>query len=359
MKKVALLLLNQKDHVRRGAAFIKNTPNHEFTFVFLSEQWEIDNKHPFIVSFPIPVGANIVVGEKGFDPAAYDLVLPMADKVCDFFFDKVYPSLVNANNKRTLQKKIDEFGKFDFIKSSTNSFISEFSDDESVIVKPAISSGGFSLENFCYSLQKFKDVKHLYYDSNYIIQEYLATDQVPYLIMINNSEDLVLIDIYDQEWAPSVSGNFFSPFMETRPDLEEKFKKLLVLINEFFTFLGFKEYRGFFGLQFLAFKNRFIPIDCNLRTSPVSLEIEHNNLAHIMTYKVVPFLLKEQPVDAFKTDIRNNDQVRSYVEINGVKVTKREFTPDIENRVCIRSDKTSGVFRSEYEVFIEKVNHNE
>jgi hypothetical protein len=66
----------------------------------------------------------------------------------------------------------------------------------------------------------------LYYNSNYIIQEYLATDQVPYLIMINNSEDLVLIDIYDQEWAPSVSGNFFSPFMETRPDLKEKFKKL-------------------------------------------------------------------------------------------------------------------------------------
>jgi hypothetical protein len=83
--KIALLLLNQKDHIRRGAAFIKNTPNHEFTFVFLSEAWEIECNHPFIISFPLPVGADVVIGEKGFDSSAYDLVLPMADKVCDFF----------------------------------------------------------------------------------------------------------------------------------------------------------------------------------------------------------------------------------------------------------------------------------
>ena len=106
-------------------------------------------------------------------------------------------------------------------------------------------------------------------------------------------------------------------------------QKLLVLIDEFFSFLGFKEYRGFFGLQFLAFKNRFIPIDCNLRTGPVSLEVEHNNLARIMTYKVIPFLLMEQTVDDFKRDIGNNDQIRSYVEINGVKATKRDFMPDV------------------------------
>jgi len=119
-------------------------------------------------------------------------------------------------------------------------------------------------------------------------------------------------------------------------------QKLLVLIDVFFSFLGFKEYRGFFGLQFLAFKNRFIPIDCNLRTGPVSLEVEHNNLASIMTYKVIPFLLMEQTVDDFKRDIGNNDQIRSYVEINGVKATKRDFMPDVENRICVKSDKTSG-----------------
>ena len=61
-----------------------------------------------------------------------------------------------------------------------------------------------------------------------------------------------------------------------------------------------------------------------------------------MTYKVIPFLLMEQTVDDFKRDIGNNDQIRSYVEINGVKATKRDFMPDVENRICVKSDKTSG-----------------
>ena len=50
----------------------------------------------------------------------------------------------------------------------------------------------------------------------------------------------------------------------------------------------------------------------------------------------------EQTIDDFKRDIGNNDQIRSYVEINGVKATKRDFMPDVENRICVKSDKTSG-----------------
>lgn len=353
--RIAFLLLNQKDHVRRATAFLNNSPTHDYTFIVLAEEWEKRISHPFKLCHPIPAGANLVLGEANFDANLYDLVLPMADKVCDFLFDNVYPNLTNINNKRTLQRKIDEFGKFNSLKSSTNCFISEFFDDEDVIVKPSISSGGYSSEVICYSKQKFKDVKHLFYDQSYIIQEYLDTDQVLYLIMINNSNDLVLMDIYDQEWAPSKTGNFFSPYMETRPDQAEKFQKLLILIDEFFDFLGFKEYRGFFGLQFLAYKRRFIPIDCNLRTGPVSLAVEQNKIANIATYKIIPFLLGELTSDEVKQKIDEADRIRSYVEIDGARVTKREFTPNVEERISIMSDKTSGVFRSDYEVFIEKV----
>ena len=126
----------------------------------------------------------------------------------------------------------------------------------------------------------------------------------------------MLLDIYDQEWAPSVSGNFYSPFMETQLALKDKFKTTLGLIHEFFEFIGLKDYRGFFGLQFMALKNKLIPIDCNLRTGPVSLEIEHRNLANIATYKVIPFLLKEKTPEELAEELKLVDRVRSYVEID-------------------------------------------
>jgi hypothetical protein len=131
--RIAFLLLNQKDHVRRATAFLNNSPTHDYTFIVLAEEWEKRISHPFKLCHPIPAGANLVLGEANFDANLYDLVLPMADKVCDFLFDNVYPNLTNINNKRTLQRKIDEFGKFNSLKSSTNCFISEFFDDEDVI----------------------------------------------------------------------------------------------------------------------------------------------------------------------------------------------------------------------------------
>lgn len=352
--KIALLMLNQKDHVRRANAFARNLPDHELTYVFVHEPWEIKCKAKFNLSHRVVPGVSVFVGESSFKASDFDLWMPMGDKVCDFLFEQAYPDLININNKRLLQIAVDAFGKFGKVKTSTNSKLTDFKDVDRVILKPAISSGGYSNSELCYTELPFERVKQFFDNEEFIIQQYIPTKRILNLTLISNGKEYALVDVCDQEYLPTSTNNFYSPFMESDILFEEQFKHEIEVVKEFFTSAGFQKYRGFLCVQLMMHCDKMFFIDCNLRPGPVSLEFEDRQLAKMPQFRIVPFLLGEDQSEFF-ADINNFVKWMLYSEIGGELQTERKIAPNLETRVCIKSDKSSGVFRSDYEVFIEEV----
>ena len=352
--KIAFLVLNQRDQLRRCEAFIRNSLDFEYTIVFLKEEWEIKLGKPFELAYKIPVGNVRYIPVEVFKNEDYDLVLPNTDKVIEFLIEQRYPGMINANDKRVFQQKANEFGKFDFLRSNLTD---QFWDDEFVMMKPRISSGGYSANPLCYNRRVFKEIKEYVDDPEFIIQEYLQAYDILLLSFANNGKDFVLYDIVEQEFKPSAAGNIYTSYLQSNLVLREvpEVKELIEKTQEFFKFIGYEQFVGFFGVQFIAVDGKFFPIDCNLRTGPVAMELEFRNIADTRMYKAIPFFLGDQECKENLENPKDYQRYRCYAEVQGKPTTDTAFVPNYDGRVNISTGKTSGTFRRDYEMYIERI----
>ena len=352
--KIAFLVLNQKDQVRRCEAFIKNSLEHEYTIVFLKEEWEIRIGKKFELSYEIPIGNVRYIHAEEFKNEDYDLVLPNSDKVIDFLISCRYHGLINANNKRTFQEKVNTFGKFDFLRTNLTD---QFNNDELVMMKPSISSGGYSSNPLCYNQRRFEEVKEFSEDSEFLIQEFVPSFDILLLSFACNGKDFVLYDVVEQEFRPSSAGNIFTSYIQSNLGLKDQVevKELISKTIEFSDFIGYKNFVGFFGVQFLVKDGKFFPIDCNLRTGPVAMELEFRNIADTRMYKAIPFFFGDQKCKSYLEAPEDYQRYRCYAEVDGKPTTDRHFTPNLNGRVSISNDKTSGTFRSDFAMYIERI----
>jgi hypothetical protein len=273
----------------------------------------------------------------------------------DFLLSVRYPGMINANDKCIFQQKADEFGKFDKIRSNVSGDI--FTDEEFVMMKPRISSGGYSSNPLCYNKRKFDEVKEFAEDSEYLIQEYVESYDILLLSFASNGKVLSLYDIVEQEFRPSAAGNIFTSYIQSNLALREKpeVAELIAKTREFFEFIEYQDFVGFFGIQFISKDGKFIPIDCNLRTGPVAMELEFRKIADTRMYKAIPFFFGNKECQEYLENPAKYERYRCYAEADGKIVTSKEFTPNFDNRMCISTAKTSGTFRRDYDMYIERI----
>ena len=350
--KVAFLILNQRDQIRRCEAYIRNNLDLEYDLVFVQEDWEKEQNLPFAPCHTIDLPNVSYIPETEYKNENYCLVLINSDKTMPFLIEHMYPGMVNINDKVVAQSLINDFGKFDFIRSNLTD---EFDDEDWVFVKPRISSGGFSTNPLCYNKRQYKEVKHFANDGRHLIQESVDTYDILLLSFVNNGKDLVLFEIVEQEFRPSSIGNVFTSYLQSNLALRDEYADLIATTKEFFHFIGYTNYKGFFGVQFLRKDGKLIPIDFNLRNGPVAMELEFRKLMDTRMYKAIPFFFGNENSKEYLENPRNYERYRCYAEIDGKPVTDFKFTPNYEGRVKISSGKTSGTFREDYDMYVEKI----
>lgn len=350
--KIAFLCLNLVDAIRRAEAFIKNSQDHSFTIVLVREWHDKESRPPRAYSIPYQ---NVdYIEDRDFDPDVFDLVLVNNDKAFKMLIKEVYNGkLVDLSDKSVFQEKLLEFGGFDLIPTNVEGYT--FADDEIVFAKPRNSSGGYSELDICYNPRKYSEVKHLDQDK-FIIQKYFDSPQILLLSFVNNGEHLVLYDVVEQEFMQSENKNVFTSYIKSDLYLREQFDGLVQKLRGFFAFCNFQAFKGFFGVQFLIYNGKFYPIDCNLRTGPLAMEIELRDLLDTRMYKSIPFFFGDQACKEYLENPSNYESYTCYAEKDGKLTTSRQFIPNFEERIQIFGNKTSGTFRSDYEMFIEKSN---
>ena len=351
--KIAFLCLNLVDTLRRAEAFIKNEPHHDFTIVIVREDHDREARPPKVYSIPYP---NVdYIEDAEFVSDNFDLVLPNNDKACKLLFSEVYGGqLPNLSDKVIFQRMLESFGKFDLLETSVDKQSPPFADDSLVIAKPANSSGGYSSSRLCYNKRRFFEVQHFFGDDSFLIQEYRDSNDILLLSFASNGGDLVLYDIVEQEFGQSKNLNIFTSFMKSNLYLRDGHQELIEKTREFFNFCGFGKFKGFFGVQFLRHDGKFFPIDCNLRTGPLAMEIELRNLLDTRMYKAIPFFLGSAECKEYLENPTAYEAYLCYAEENGHLTTAKPFTPNTNSRIQISSDKTSGTFRKDYTMFIER-----
>lgn len=352
--KIAFLCLNLVDSIRRAEAFIKNFPNDDFTIAIVREEHDRYSKHPRNYTIPL-TNVSYIEGEE-FNADDYDLVLPNNDKACGFLFSHVYKDRVpNLSSKVLFQKTLLAFKKFDLLRTNVPEEDSSFSDDDFVMMKPANSSGGHSELNLCYNKRKFIEVAEYARDSNFLIQEYRDSHDILLLSFVSNGVDIVLYDVVEQEFRPSKRLNIFTSYVKSNLYLRDQHSELIQKTKEFFNFSGMQEFRGFFGVQFLVHDGKYFPVDCNLRTGPLAMEIEFRNLLDTRMYKSLPFFFGSEECKEYLENPKNYEAYLCYAEEEGRVLTSRKVIPNYQKRISITSAKTSGTFRKDYEMFIERV----
>lgn len=353
--KIAFLCLNLVDTLRRAEAFIQNCPSDDFTIVIIRE-WHDRDLRPS-VRYQIPFSNVSYIEDTCFDAADFDLVLPNNDKACDFLFSTVYSGqLPNLSNKVVFNRVASNFGEFDMLRSNVDSN-THFADNDYVMLKPANSSGGFSELNLCYNKRRFNEVEP-YNTSDFIIQEFVDSSDIILLSFVSNGTDLVLYDVVEQEFKQSKNLNIFTSFIKSNLYLRDVYAALIEKTRRFFKFAGYTEFKGFFGIQFLQHNGKMYPIDCNLRTGPLAMELELRGILDTRMYKAMPFFFGDNQCKMYLEEPQNYQSYICYAEENGKLTTSRNFTPNHETRIAITNDKTSGTFRSDYTMYVEDARFN-
>ena len=338
MKKVAYIGSNQTGSFKRAEAFIKNSEGYEHTYVLFQ-----DSLLPPVYWLEYP---NFkFIHSSRFKFSDYDLVLHMNDNLFDLVLKNSDADLPNMADKAVLDQKAKEFG-FPTFKTEG------FDDEDFVVVKPSISSGSYSPSHECYSKQKFKDVKKFVNDPEYVIQEYVDTSCVIMFSIVSNGKDLYDCDIVEYEYLPDHNGKFFSAYMESKADLIPQYREQIDKLRSFLSFIGYDKLKCIFNVQFLVNNGKFYIMDFNTRTGPISCQLELHGLMDPRVYKLVPFLAGDKTAEECVGN-KPIERYRNYAEFQGKTVTSRVFYKN-PKRVLVSENKTSGIVRNDYEVYIEK-----
>lgn len=169
----------------------------------------------FELSYEIPIGNVRYIQVEEFKNEDYHLVLPNTDKVIDFLISQRYHGLIHANNKRIFQEKVNDFGKFDFLRTTLTD---QFSDDEKVMMKPSISSGGYSSNPLCYTQREFREVKDFLDDSEFLIQEFVPSFDILLLSFVSNGKESAIRKILSNRFRKAFgNGIVYARHWESNP----------------------------------------------------------------------------------------------------------------------------------------------
>ena len=123
-------------------------------------------------------------------------------------------------------------------------------------------------------------------------------------------------------------------------------------LRGFLAFIGYDKMKCIFNVQFLVNNSKFYIMDFNTRTGPISCQLELYCLMDPRVYKLVPFLAGDKTAEECVGN-KPIERYRNYAEFQGKTVTSRVFYKN-PKRVIVSENKTSGIVRNDYEVYIEK-----
>ena len=354
MKKIALMCFNYDSCLSRAEAFIKNGDKYEIDLVCYFER-EFEEEYLGLPKYYEGLKHAKIKSFSEINLSDYDLALPMTDKLGDKWLDLCYPGTANINNKVHLQKEIKRFGKLQTLRTSPTNDITEFKDDDVVMMKPAVAAGAWSDNPLCYTKISFGEVKQYFDDPNFVIQEYVDSHDVIMISYMSNGSEIVQYDLTEQVCKPSPSGNLFFPYMRTVSTSDGKYDAYIELGKNFLEFVGYTKVRTVYNIQYLLKGDDAYVIDVNLRCGPVTVVLELLGIINTKAFKGLEFLLdepgaKDRLIDAstyqtyhmFARDLSTNKLLTDKIEDVG-----------LETAVKISENKSSGCIRNDVGIFVQ------
>lgn len=359
MKKIAYLGNNSRNCLRRFEAYFKNTDKSKFKFSYIVLEHhhlyhEDGSYKQFEYEFDM-TGIRVIYENK-FVYEDYDLIMIGSDKLFRYVTQKL--GIKNINDKLVLAQLSE---RYDIAFPKTlNVNCTSFNDDDLVFVKPKVSSGSYSPDDFGYKKLTYSQVKDKINDS-YIVQEF--TDSTDSLVMsfVSDGTSLFFIDACEYTCQYNEQGKMVSVGTD---GTKEAYSKIVSLYSSFiekvFAMLFRIEYNaipGFYNVQAAVINGVPYLYDINLRTGPVSVEIELNELAKIEYYQFVEHYVGDKEFEIEPYSIPPTKSVAEYcwlTSINGKflstelanKIEQYKNTKQVNKEIQLSDNKGSGIFNS-------------
>lgn len=345
MRKVAFLGDPWSGTIHRACAFASQNLDIDFTFVNMPV-WINDNFQYFEIKNELLCNIKLIKFES-FDHTEFDLVLNLNDKHFEKILSYYAPSLKNLFNKNELNLALKSFG-FDFLQTEN------FKLDDIVFVKPVFGSGQYCppTDKFSYRVHSFKHVKHLN-TKFFTIQEFINNPSIISVLFVSNGNDVEFLDVTDATYLFNENGKSLNTGVESRYNNKELYVTYINDARKLIYDVGYNNVKGIFMVQFLTDEKtgRKIICDFNMRTGPAADEVTINKLLRLQVHNTIKFMLG----DARFADINVQPvQYRCYLEQNN-KPLANIRNINYDERILIVGEKDSGLIRSDYETYIEKL----
>jgi hypothetical protein len=335
MKKVAYLGNSLTNCLLRAEAYLKNLSTQEIEFTYVIVENLLNYPHSLedgpAVEYLLPYEVKYCDLES-FKSSSYDLVMVGSDKYFKILLDRLNLTKTNLTDKFELASICHSLG-INF-PSTLNVDIIDFDDDDFVFVKPKISSGSYSPDDFCYRKIKFRDVKDKI-TTNHLVQKFFDSTNSLVFSFASNGESLYFIDCCDYRcYYDEDSGKMMSAGTDATCEAYASIvRDHRGFINSLFELLRHSKYNlvpGFYNLQACVVDGEAYLYDVNMRTGPISVTIEKYEMSHISYYDFIE-LYMSQKNDYNLTAYAISDQklVSEYFWISRLKTTNKFLSEDL------------------------------
>ena len=344
---------------KRAKAYILANPEFEHHFLTIDNyQGEID----------YDFGTDVTISKMEETPNVFDLVLITTDKAFESYLR--YRNLTGINNladKKILSNTCKAFGLL--VPKETG-----FNDDDFVVVKPKISSGCYSAEDFCYRKIRYSDLCNYkdFNTDNYILQECVDSDHVFQFNFVTNGDEIKFCGMVDFQFQ-LVNNENINPIYNTFYHNVEQFsrhvagfenkinelEKLKLQVKNYLISEKYYLIPSYYQFQFIRRGDEYLVIDNNLRIGPGMIEASINNILKNNFFTNMKFMLKLQDLDSLECD--QTKGYSFYTEKSGKRQTNssKYLIEDYENRVQCFEEKSSGFLRSDCCTFIQAITYKE
>lgn len=345
MRKVAFLGDPWSGTVKRAKAFASQNLDIKFTFVNMPV-WINDHYEYYQIDSDFPDNIREIRFDV-FSHNEYDLVLNLNDKHFDKILSVYAPELKNLFNKSELNSVLKN-NNFEYLKSDN------FELEDTVFVKPIFGSGQYCPphDRFSYRVHQYKSVKHV--NGNFFtIQEYINNPSIISVLFVSNGKSVEFLDITDAIYLFDAQGKSLNTGVESKHHIKDRYEIYISESRRLIDVAGYNKIKGVFMIQFLTDhkSGRKIICDFNMRTGPAADEVTINNVAKLQVHNSIKFMLGE--IDFADIDIKPA-RYRCYLEIDG-KVLANFDNIKYNSRILVDGEKGSGLIRSEYKTYIEKL----
>lgn len=336
--------------VNRFDVYLKYLNEHSIDFVMV-EEW-VNNPNDCII--PLLQKYNFRILKKDeFDETHYDHIVNLSDKYFQYRLNRYNANSPNLVDKSILSEVVKNYNIL--APQNYNVHNTEF------FIKPKISSGAYSEDEFGYTkinLQQLEDLKKHPNFENYVVQEYLDTNECILFILMCNGSEIKIVDscsnifLKDDDGRPlCVYGDFtFERFDSNLRKYDSEIKRLLEMLYA----LGYNKICGTFNVQYSVLNDTLYLHDFNTRTGPFSVGIEKSGRFNIDYY--------EQSMYCFGLSTNVKPKSRSWIHY-----TEKDKIPLIPQHLLynqqatmltLNADKKSGMVREDYDVKIKLFKEN-